>query len=448
MPRSRPPQAPSLPLAILDAVWFVEAVATAPRAAGGTSVRLRPAAAASARAPWVLAVLLLLLATSATAAERMWVELESPSDEASVTGPVPLIEVRGWTGTGLPGGHDVLIAVDRSMSVWAASGADIDEDGRVGRNRADVDLFLDFDERCTDPGDTILRAELMAARRLILRMDPSTTRMGLMSFGGGARIHAPIGSDVAELLHALGTLPDEPDLGGTSFDNALRLARLHFESLPRAEPSGARRHRSLILLSDGTPTAPAPIDVAERFAVQLARDAAEIGVRIYAFALGPEALGNPEVYRSITDVSGGDLVLIERPADVTDFVPYISLSRVERVEIDNLSSREHARAVRLFPDGSFDGFAPLREGVNILRITVHGEQGDHRFVDRRVRFTRSDGSTDAERAGAEGLLRALKVRTQETKLAEAARRRVGRGSPERTGLTIEVEPGVTGPPSP
>lgn len=382
----------------------------------------------------------LCAASSAAAAEKVWVELATPSDEIAIQGPVGLVEIKGWTGTGLPGGHDVLIAIDRSASVWAASGADIDEDGKIGRNRSNLDLFLDFDRRSTDPGDTVLRAELMAARRLIMRLDPTTTRMGLMSFGGGARIHAPVGSGVPELLDALESIPAEPDFGGTSFDNALKLARLHFESLPPPADPKERRNRSLIMLSDGTPTAPAPVEHAERFAVLSARDASNIGVRIYAFALGPEALGNPVVYQEMTEVTGGELVLVESPGDVTDFVPHISLSRIARVEIDNLSSSESARAIRLFPDGSFDGFAPLREGLNLLRITVYGEDGYQRVVDRRVYFTKSNDGDESEKAQAAQILRTLKIRTQETELARNARKKLEDNQNARSTVTIEVEP--------
>src|SRR5262245_10882004 len=113
---------------------------------------------------WMLAA---LVAAPARAAEKVWVELESPSNEVTVKSPVGLVEIKGWTGTGLRGGHDVLIAIDRSSSVYSASGADIDGDGRVGRDRSEFDMVLDFDRKCTDPDDTILRAELAAARKLI-----------------------------------------------------------------------------------------------------------------------------------------------------------------------------------------------------------------------------------------------------------------------------------------
>lgn len=382
-----------------------------------------------------------LAALPARSAEKVWVELESPSNEVTVQSPVGLVEIKGWTGTGLRGGHDVLIAIDRSSSVWSSSGADIDGDGRVGRDRSEFDLILDFNRKSTDPDDTILRAELAAARKLVERMDPKTTRMGVMSFAGGARVHAPIGSSKTQLLAALLEIPEIPragDGGGTSFDTALKLARLQFEGQPRPKDPAERRNFSVILLSDGTPTAPTPVEHAEAFAVLAARDAAKLGVRIYAFAIGPEAIGNRKVYEEITNVTGGELVLVDKPAEVIDFVPHLALTSIARVEIDNLSSSEKARAIRLFPDGTFDGYAPLREGWNQIRITSIGADGYERVVDRRVFFEKTADVSQEQQAQVRDLIRDLKVRTLETELAEAARKKLEDQGPRRN-VSIEVK---------
>jgi uncharacterized protein YegL len=385
-----------------------------------------------------VAALAVAAAAGARAAEKVWVELESPSNEVTVKSPVGRVEIKGWTGSGLRGGHDVLLVIDRSSSVWSASGSDIDGDGKVGRDRDELDLFLDFNRKSTDPDDTILRAELAAARKLIERMDTKTTRMGLMSFGGGARIHAPIGSSQVQLLAALQEIPREPDFGGTSFDKALKLARLQFEAQPRPADVADRRNFSVILLSDGAPTAPAPVEHAEAFAILSARDAAELGVRIYAFAIGSEAVGNRKVYEEMTNVTGGELVLVDKPGEVIDFVPHLSLTSIARVEIDNLSSSEKARAVRLFPDGTFDGYAPLREGWNTLRITSVGEDGYERVVDRRVFFEKTPDPDQEQQAKARELVRDLKVRTLETELAEQARKKLEDSTPRRS-VSIEAK---------
>ena len=67
----------------------------------------------------------------------------------------------------------------------------------------------------------------------------------------------------------------------------------------------------------------------------------------------------------------------------------MSLTKLESVAIENLTASKRARAVRLFPDGTFDGYAPLDEGENLLRITVKGEKGGVHTIDRKVLFTKT-----------------------------------------------------------
>jgi len=219
------------------------------------------------------------------AAEKIFVELEKPGLAHEVRGPIGMVAVRGWAGSGMPGQHEVLIMIDRSESAFEPSGSDVDGDGRIGKRRGSVDQVVHYDKLCNDPGDTILQAEIEAARRLIRRLDPETTRMGLLSFGGGATVHAPVGSDSRALMRALSEMPTEYDAGGTNLDFALRTAREEFARQPKPA-TGTRRYQSIILLSDGSPTscgAPFPRRTCDRrhaeyFADQEAKRAAAVGV--------------------------------------------------------------------------------------------------------------------------------------------------------------------------
>ena len=96
-----------------------------------------------------------------------------------------------------------------------------------------------------------------------------------------------------------------------------------------------------------------------------------------------------------------------------------------------------ARAVRLFPDGTFDGYAPLREGENVLRFTLHAEGGSSRTVDRMVRFEKMPAETPSQVAAARQLLKELRIRTLETELAARVRRK--RAEDRERRLEIEVE---------
>lgn len=367
---------------------------------------------------WLLLCLPVSLAVPADAAERLFIEVETPVEGILVRAPVPLVEVKGWTGTGLRGKHDVLLIVDRSLSAWRPTGSDIDGDGKVGELRPnrhrDLHPFW-----TTDAGDTIYNAEVIAAGKLIERLDPRTVRMGLITFAGGGEVRAPLGSSAFQLAHALRRLPGHGGGGGTNFRVAIKRAIAEFE---RAADAG-NRHRSLMLLSDGFPSTGKSAKGERVFLEVAARRAVEAKIRIYGFAIGAEAVKRPDAFKMLTSLTGGELLLVEDPADVVDLMPYTSLTGVARVEIDNLSTSTRARSVRVFPDGSFDAYAPLRPGLNILRVTAYGEDGGTRVVDRRIRFERIAADTEERAAEARRLLRELRVRTIEMELAEHARRK-------------------------
>ncbi len=362
----------------------------------------------------------LCLTAQRASAEAIWAEVESPRQRQIVREPVGLVEVRGWAGTGQRGRHDVVIVLDRTASTLEPSGADVDGDGKIGRT---VRISMGggrFLEVVSDPDDTIASAQLVAARRLIERLDPDSTRMGLITFARTERVLARIGTPANELLEALEALPDRPGPGGTYFYGAIIAAIKVFEQAPT---NGENRQRSIIFLSDGLPNRPAPLTSAAKAAVRASQHAASAKIRIYSFALGPEVASRPKVFLDMAKANGGELLIVEDPGGIVDFVPHMSLTKLAGVRIDNLSTSRSARAVRLFPDGTFDGYVPLSPGENLLRITVSGEAGGTRTIDRRVVFekTRSDTAEGQERLAE--LLRELRIRTLETVLAEEARRK-------------------------
>lgn len=348
-------------------------------------------------------------------AESVWGELFEPRDHQLVREPVGLVEVRGWAGTGIPGQHDVIIALDRTASTFEPSGADVDGDGIVGVRD---DSFKQF-RVVTDPDDTIAAAQLLAARRLIEKLDPQTTRMGIVTFDRTEKVIARIGTQPDGLMQALDGLPPRPGPGGTYFYGALIASINVFK---KSGTDGEARHRSIIFLSDGQPNRPDPPASAAKAAVRASRHAKNANIRIYAFALGPEVARKPDVFVRMVDANGGELLIVEEPADIVDFVPHMSLTQLNRVEIENVTLGKDARAVRMFPDGSFDGYVQLQPGENLLRVTVHGESGGTREIERTVRYEKIPDSALA-RARLEDLLNEIRLRTLETQLAEEARRK-------------------------
>jgi hypothetical protein len=86
-----------------------------------------------------------------------------------------------------PEHFDVMLVIDVSDSTKVASGADVDGDGEVGIDPYNELLppgVLDPKIRSTDPEDTILQAQIRAARGLLAGLDARRVRVGLVSFAG------------------------------------------------------------------------------------------------------------------------------------------------------------------------------------------------------------------------------------------------------------------------
>jgi hypothetical protein len=372
----------------------------------------------------------------AATVEKVWVEIEKPHDQALVKEPFPLVEVRGWAGTRIRGNHDVVLVLDRSGSTFEASGLDIDGDGVVGKNRTFEGVGGIQRMAVTDPDDSIAQALRMAARRLIDRMDPKTTRMGLVTFGRSERVLARVGSSREELIEALDGIPDRPETGGTYFYGAIIASIKVFEVAP---PTDDKRYRSIIFLSDGLPNRPPPKYFAVKAAVRAAQHAGRDRIHIYSFALGTQVARNPQVFLDMSEASDGALLLVETPGEIVDFAPHLSLTGIHNVRLENVTTGQRGRAVRMFPDGSFDGFAPLAPGMNTLRFTATGESGGETSVEHQVRFEKTSSDTIDGRARIDDLKRELEIRSVQMQLAEEirARREEARRRMERS---LEVRP--------
>jgi hypothetical protein len=331
---------------------------------------------------------------------------------------VALLEVRGRAGLWEAPLHDVVLAVDVSPSTAAPAGADVDGDGETGRRA---------NRRSTDPGDSVLAAELVAARCLLEQLDPETTRVGLVTFSDRHSVHAPLGTPASVLDALARETPEIVADGRTSLAVALAGA---FEALRAEREPRKRRQRTLVLLSDGLPTAPSP-PVARRQALEAADRLAELGIRVHAFALGREASEKTDAYREIAQRTGGSFVPVARPAEVVSFLREVSLTGLERVSLRNLTTGRSGRALRRFPDGSFDGFVALVAGENVIEVKAHVD-GREPLVARRV-VVHAPASEDDAAAAAEHaqIVELLRARTVETELAAQAR--AGRLSLEASG---------------
>lgn len=373
-----------------------------------------------------------------TAKRQVWLEWRTPEEAARVGGPVGFVAVEGWAGVGDPIRHDVVIAIDVSGSTLYASGADVDGDGELGKIRRRYETWRTFNPRhlSSDDGDTVLAAEVLAARRLVELLDPERTRIGLVGFSDRARIMAPLGSERARLEQVFDELDEAWGGGNTNLAEALSRGA---EVLRVVDPADLPRRKTLLVLSDGWPTVPVSEKMAAERALEEARAAARDGVRIDSFGLGLAQRGEGDVYARIATVSGGRYRPLPQPAQVVQELPRIDLADVAGIEIANVTTGGAGRAVRVLPDGSFDGVVMLGPGENRIRVTARDDAGttrsDERVVYYDARPARNADEEEAfERRVAE-LRRTLELRQLETELIAEIQAKRG----QRRELEVHAE---------
>jgi hypothetical protein len=373
-----------------------------------------------ALAPLLTAVIVAALPARG-ADETIWLELRTPESGVVVSGPVGVLEVAGWAGATSEDRHELIIAIDVSESTGLPSGADVNGNGKIGRSlRSTRDPLRRPNprRRCTDRGDTVLAAEIAGARHLIEHLDPKRTRIGIVIFSEGTWLIAPLGSSRDQLGSALGKLAsDTIPSGTTNIAGALRTATRAV--LGSAPAQGAEPHRSLILLSDGTPTPQGggTVERAAAEALEAALETAALGVRIHTFAIGTEIMEGTDVYARISSRSGGHFVAVENPADIAMRLSRIKLTRLAEIALANATTGEPGRAIRLFPDGSFDGVVGLAPGENRISVTAHGPGGVRHVAERVVVFERREPGNPTEARAIREKLARLRRRTMETELA-------------------------------
>jgi hypothetical protein len=416
------------------------------------------------RLAWV-ALLAGLPASSAPAREappEVRVIVREPDSGATVRGRFDMVRLAGAAQTGAASGFDVVIVVDVSASTRFPSGIDVDRDGDIGA-RGEEPLIPGMSRTDnTDPGDSILAAEIEAAGRLLEILDSELVRVGVVSFSGlahpvtgladpsepSATVDQPLTTDFAAVQTALEGIRARGPLGGTDMQAGIKAAVTELAGLEGAlsEPRpGAQR--VILFLTDGTPSLPFgrvdkddPEDI--EAAVDAARLAAEAGARVNVYGLGPGAIDvdYPAAGVRMSQVSGGVYVPVRTPGDVVVALPGVSFTNVEGVEAVNLTTGRFAERgdVELRPDGSFQAFVPVQPGLNRLRVRALASDGGRGSAELDITFLHQDLS-DAE-LGQE--LERVRARNRDIQLTTEERKQEALREVERQrGLKIEVEKG-------
>jgi len=373
-------------------------------------------------------------------------QVDAPAPDT--TTHLPLVEVKGSAGSAAGADFDLALVLDLSESTLHPSGLDLDGDGPEGRT--DPELLRRFQPTgFAGPGllkrlreeldfeDTILAAELEAASVLTARLASGRFRTALVGFSDRAHVLAPLGSAPAEIEHALAELRLHlgEHLRGTHYTAALKTAQRVL--VPDPEAPLERRERAIVFLSDGAPSLPVFWgDGGRRPALEAAREAGLLGIRIFAFAFGTGGEAATEVLAQMAGWTDGRAERVEHPEQLVSELRELNLGDVSRVAIRNLTTDTPARALRLFPDGSFDALVTLAEGTNRLRIEAFGHDGRGHAVERDVVRLAGAAAGD-EAAQGEALLDALRQRTAEMEAwADVEQRR----REQRRSLRIEAQP--------
>jgi len=324
--------------------------------------------------------------------------------------------------------YDVMLAIDVSASTRAASGVDVDGDGEIGANPL-LELLpptaYSADTLSSDPEDSVLHAEVAAARGLIERLDARRVRVGVISFAGevdpmtGKRKHlgqqdawvdAPLTADLAQVHRTLDAILARGARGATNFAAGVRLGIRELSALsgarsaPRPEAKkvilfltdGRPEAKKVILfLTDGAPTLPSgrgnQIDPGDsEAAVRAAQVAHRAGIIINTYALGQGALTYPQVVTEMARVSLGTYTPVQNPGDIIMLLQGVSFANVEDVVFTNISTGDFSTDVRLNPDGSFQGYVPVREGANRVRVIALASDGSRGAVEFDFVFKRSE----------------------------------------------------------
>jgi len=372
---------------------------------------------------------------------------------------------------------DVAIVIDTSDTAADASGADINGNGVVGRNRFG---FI------SDSGDSILAAEVAAAKRVLEKLDPRNTRVSVISFSGTESVPGAIvlgrrrpdatteqrlTADYDQVRRALDHVQERGTWGLTNMSEAIRTALRELKgfsgSLSTPDPDS---EKIILFFTDGKPTLPYPRGYEQlnvRSVIRAASQARRAGIRIHSFALGPEALDSPIATVEMASVTGGIFTPVRRPGDLVEVIENVSFANIEVLEVQNTSTGESALEISMAADGSFASLVPLRTGLNQLSVRVVASDGTEgrdavtvshapgvrsprlprdlmkmrgRLLERRLIVLKRD-NIQTERENAERRKQQLRLKVEAER--ESARKRSER---QRRRLNIDVEEGEIAPP--
>jgi len=399
------------------------------------------------------------VAKAAPAEEPVRVVVDQPRDGEVVRGRFDMAPLSGLAHAGKRATRfDVVLIIDVSGSTAYPSGIDVNENGELGQQQA-ATLSGQADTKNTDPGDSILAAQIKAGRSLLSGLESGRVRVGVVSFSGDidpstgrrrspnqvdARVEQPLTTDYGAVERALEAIGLRGPHGGTNMEAGIKLALRELAGLSGARSSprqGAKR--VMLLLTDGKPSLPFGLASEEdeediESVINAARLAKAAGVTLNVYGLGSIASDYPIAATEAARVTGGLYTPVRRPGDIVALLTGVSFANVEDVVAVNLTIAEMSgpEDILMAPDGSFKGFVPVRPGKNRIRVSALASDGSRGSTEIEFVF-RHQELTDAE-MNAE--LNRIRRRNRELQLLmEQERQKAFRKSVRDRDLEIQVE---------
>jgi Mg-chelatase subunit ChlD len=320
------------------------------------------------------------------------VQILSPKEGSRLAQEENTILVSGKVGspTARSENIDIMLVIDISGSTALYAGADFGDQGSLpdnsgsggfGRPQITIGGFglggLGMPFR--NLRNSVLSAEVVAARRLLGQLNSQTTRVGIITFSEGARILQPLTHNFDQVRRGLDDILRAGPYGGTNMVEGIRTAIKELMGLGASEKR-TDAIRVEFLLTDGFPTMPigGGRQVTQQdtdLAINAARLAGKAGIKVHVFALGEEALSYPVAAVGIARESGGIYTPVSRAADVLAVVESISIVGVQYVQIVNQTIGQKATQLRLAADGFFSSAVPVTEGRNQIEVLARASDG-------------------------------------------------------------------------
>ena len=312
--------------------------------------------------------------------------IDTPQPHALLGGPSALAFLSGRAlafdiGTQ---GLDLILAIDTSDSTDER----FFEPGsvRVGERSFWLELRDNLAQRRQAPTEeTLLGAQIRVAQELLARLDPRTTRVGIVAYAGDwepeipdSRTEVGLTADFDEVRRGLARIQRRGSWGPTNMVAGLMRGVSELLATPSALASPrAEVGRVVVILGDWTglrpfrenPTAPTELSALRVSYAQRAQ------VRVDSVVVGEEARRPLAAARHLAAATRGSVTRVSDPADLEALFEELDYTRVELIQVRNRSLGSPWRTALRTADGGFASLVPLEEGLNHLQVSVRARNG-------------------------------------------------------------------------